>query len=104
MNGQITEVQQLKTKANSKMGDHLGSIYFGFFFSFAMICRNIWQIYQILLLSWSFEKKNTLINQIEATSYSSLFSEQQKILPRTAGDGFIGTVSENICSKENLFF
>ena len=26
MNGQIIEVKQLKIKANSKMGDHLGSI------------------------------------------------------------------------------
>ena len=31
VNGQITEVKQLKTKANSKMGDHLGSIHFVFF-------------------------------------------------------------------------
>ena len=31
VNGHITEVKQLKTKANSKMGDHLESIHFVFF-------------------------------------------------------------------------
>ena len=31
VNGQITDVKQLKTNANSKMGDHLGSIHFVFF-------------------------------------------------------------------------
>ena len=31
VNGQITEVKQLKTKANSKMGDDLRSIHFVFF-------------------------------------------------------------------------
>ena len=31
VNGQITEVKQLKTKANSRMDDHLGSIHFIFF-------------------------------------------------------------------------
>ena len=31
VNGQITEVKQLKKKANSMMGDHLGSIHFVFF-------------------------------------------------------------------------
>ena len=40
VNGQITaEVKQLKTWswANSKMGDHLGSMHFVFFFSLAII-------------------------------------------------------------------
>ena len=40
VNGQITEVKQLKIKANSKMGDHLGSIHF-VLFSLAMIGRNV---------------------------------------------------------------
>ena len=31
VNGQITEVKQLKTKANSKIGDHLGPMHFVFF-------------------------------------------------------------------------
>ena len=39
--GQTTEVKQLKTKANSKMGDHLGSIYFMFVFQFGYD----WQTY-----------------------------------------------------------
>ena len=31
LNDQITEVKQPRAKANSKMGDHLGSIHFVFF-------------------------------------------------------------------------
>ena len=41
----------IKTNDNTRVGNHLGSIHFVFFFSMAMIGRNIWQIYQILLLS-----------------------------------------------------
>ena len=44
VNGQITEVKQLKTKANFKMGDHLGSIHF-LFFQFGYD----WQKYQATL-------------------------------------------------------
>ena len=40
VNGQITEVKQLKTKANSMMGDHLGSMYF-VFFTWAIISRHL---------------------------------------------------------------
>ena len=43
VNGQITEVKQLKAKANSKIGDLLGPIYF-VFFSLVMIGRTIMQI------------------------------------------------------------
>ena len=34
VNGHITEVKQLKTKTNSKMTDHLGSIHFVFQFGY----------------------------------------------------------------------
>ena len=50
MNGQITSL------VNNWMGDHLGSIHFVIFFSLAVIGRNIRQICQILLISWSFGK------------------------------------------------
>ena len=58
VNGQIIEVKQLKIKANSKMGDHLGTIDV-VFSSLAMVGRNIRQISQvcqILLINLSFRK------------------------------------------------
>ena len=48
---------QLKTRANSKMGDHLGSIHFAFL-NLPVIGRNIGKISKILLFSWSFEKNS----------------------------------------------
>ena len=50
VNGQINEIKQSRP-----MG---GSIHF-VFFNLAVIGRNIWQI---LLLSWSFEKKKKKLN------------------------------------------
>ena len=56
VNGKITKVKQPQDQSNSKMGGHLGSIHFVFFFSGRNI-RSIRQICQILLISLNY--KNT---------------------------------------------
>ena len=64
VNGQITEVKYItKTKVNSKMGDHLGSMYFVFFSTLAIISRITRQIIQILPLSWNFGKTQISVHE-----------------------------------------
>ena len=75
VNGQITEVKQLKTKTNCKMGDHLESIHFAFF-SLARNGRSIRKISQILLFSWNFGKLNC---QQHACRCSQLYHENKSV-------------------------
>ena len=78
MNGPITEVKQLKTKANSKMGDYLGSIDFGVFFSLAEILS---KFFPILAINRNFGKTQNVsktcikdIPNLYATAFPKLMS------------------------------
>ena len=89
-NGEITEVKQLKTKYNSKMDDHLGSIDFVFF-----------QFYDLpnITAQLEFKKKTQMVSMVSVTVHNSCLSTKGRciwLIPQTSSYPRATTVCRHI--------